>query len=85
MLLHLDLETNTSIFNNDFINSNNGNFPDNNAANNLFDKVTNNPNFSVRDIAMLIITIIYSLRNGIDLKIREQENFLLQSFHLIVS
>ena len=46
----LDLaETTDNIFNNNFINSNNGLFPDNNSANNLFDKITNNSSFSVRN------------------------------------
>ena len=77
----LDLgETSTNIFNNDFVNSNNGVFPDNNAANNLFDKITNNANFSVRDINDVNNNLSSTpLRNGIDFEKLERARKLSSS------
>ncbi len=77
----LDLaETTDNIFNNNFINSNNGVFPDNNTANNLFDKITNNSSFSVRNFNDVNNNLsVTSLNNGIDFEKLERARKLSSS------
>ena len=77
----LDLaETTDNIFNNNFINSNNGLFPDNNSANNLFDKITNNSSFSVRNFNDVNNNLSgTSLNNGIDFEKLERARKLSSS------
>ena len=77
----LDLgETNSNIFNTNFVNSTNGIFPDNNNANNLFDKITNNASFSVRNINDVNTNLSATpLNNGVDFEKLERARKLSSS------